>query len=108
MNPWNYAKTFLSNTGKMQKYNQAIDLLREAGFETTMRRLGEPSDIALDAPEHATLSAFEHAEKRGWFQAMAFLFDFAEKMKEEEIRGVIGDFGAIERMESLGYELPEA
>ena len=109
MSPWDYAKTFLNNAEKIQKYNKAIDLLRESGFETVVRRLGEPTDIPLDVPMHHDMSAFEHAEKRGWFQAAAFIFDFAQKMKEEEIKGIVGDYGARERLEDLGYnDIPEA
>jgi hypothetical protein len=103
MNAWEYAISFLRNQSKLIKYNEAIAILRDIGFETVMRRLGEPSDFALGDPEHATKSAFEHAEKRGWYQALSFLFDFADKIQEENREGVVGDYGASERMKDLGY-----
>ena len=76
MDAWNYSLEFSNNSEKIQKYREAVALLREAGFETVMRRLGEPSEFLLDDPNHLSMSAFEHAEKRGWYLALSFLFDF--------------------------------
>ena len=98
-----YALNFLNNSVKLQKYNEAIALLRESGFEDVLRRLGEPSEFPLGDPNHATASAFEHAEKRGWYQALSFLFDFIDRMQEEKPKSNVGDYGAAQRMKDLGY-----
>lgn len=98
-----YALEFLGNSEKIHKYNEAVALLRESGFEDVIRRLGEPSNFMLDDPNHLSMSAFEHAEKRGWYQALSFVFDFIERMKEEEEGKVPGDFGAAAFMKDLGY-----
>jgi len=99
-----YAQEFLANSAKMQKYNQAIDTLREAGFETVLRRLGEPTPIPLDHPQHLAVSAFENAERRGWFQVLEVLFDFQNSLKGEAERASGGDFGAKDRLRALGYD----
>lgn len=97
------ANEFITNTSKMEKYHQAINLLRESGFETVLRRLGEPSFFALDHPQHQSISAFEHAEKRGWFQSLDFVFDFVVSIEQESRKSSGGDFGAMEKLRSLGY-----
>lgn len=98
-----FASEFLNNPAKMEKYHQAIDLLREAGFESVLRRLGEPSTFALDHPQHLAISAFEHAEKRGWYQLLDFVFDFLSNMESETRKEQRGDFGARDRLRDLGF-----
>jgi hypothetical protein len=103
MTPIELAEDFINNTSKMVKYNEAIALLREIGFEIVLRRLGEPSAFSLDHPQHLSISAFEHAEKRGWYQLLEFIFDFQSSMVFEGKKNEVGDFGAKEHLRTLGY-----
>lgn len=99
-----FAVEFVNNRSKMEKYNQAISLLREAGFENVLRRIGEPTAFPLDHPQHLAVSAFEQAERRGWFQALDFLFDFQSSMNLEARKSAGGDFGAKDKLRSLGFD----
>jgi len=103
MNPSETAHEYLANPTRMEKYHKAIAMLKESGFEEILRRLGEPTSFALDDPNHLSMSAFEHAERRGWYQALEFMFSFAESMHTKGDADTVGDYGAKARLEQLGY-----
>lgn len=71
-------KEFLSNGGKLEVYREAMRLLRSTNVEDILRRCGEPIDFALENPRHLELSAFDHAERRGWYRALDALFNFED------------------------------
>lgn len=100
------AMAFLKDDVRMQKYNDAMSLLRSAGMETLLRRLGEPEAILLSQSNIAEMSAFAQAEARGWYDALDTLFYFEERTKA--VGGVSAlsgesDYGAEAALLNLGY-----
>lgn len=107
MTPIEEAQEFIGNQAKMEKYNQAVNLLRDAGFESLLRRLGEPSMFPFDHPMHSQISAFEHAERRGWYQLLEHLFNFQAAIQMQGQAAEPGDFGAKEQLAKYRFDLKD-
>lgn len=108
MSPDDLAKRFATEPGKIEKYNQAISLLLEIGFDNVMRRLGEPDHISKLDPNCLNISAFDQMERRGWYNAVNMFFDFHDFIKQAEVSSDVGDFGAKQTVQNLGYNVDDA
>lgn len=107
MSPIEAADSFLNNNASMEKYHQVITVLREIGFETVMRRLGEPAEFTLFDPMRGQAAAFEQAEKIGWYRCLDFLFNFDDAFTEKQTLANEPDFGANETLTGMGYKNAE-
>lgn len=105
MTPTEVSQEFFSNSAKMEKYREAIANLREAGFESVLRRLGEPEDSPIEADQLAAQSAFESFERKGWYRALSYVFDFQKHMEEFQSATTEMDFGASDDLEMRGYDV---
>jgi len=106
MTPDELALTFLDNPEAMQEYRRAVSMLRGLGFETVVRRMGEPADgISAEHERHIEVSAIDQISKRGFHQALDLVFDFDEVITRTTAPPVeLGDYGADEIVRGLGYK----
>lgn len=107
MTPTELALEFVGNAAKREQYLKAIGMLRDLSFDNILRRLGEPQDLSLEHPQHITMSAFSHAELRGWYRAVDAMFDFLEVMSADRQQTQSVDFGARQKMRDLGFQETE-
>lgn len=110
MTPEDLAARLIDDPDRMQKYREAIAMLRGLGFETVMRRLGEPTDdIPVSDPRHIELSAINQIEKRGWHRALDLVFDFDQIVTTAQAApgADLGDYGAREAIQKMGYSTEE-
>jgi hypothetical protein len=108
MEPIRLADAFFRDEVRMHKLSQAMNLLREAGFEHLLRRLGEPK--VFQDPNTAS-DAIQQAEARGWYAAVDTMFDFDGVIRgSAEARGrkwEDADFGADNKLRELGFSEEE-
>ena len=90
-------KEFLQSQGKIEKYNEAIRLLREIGFDVLLRRLGEPRHFDYAEPNLVQSLAFDHAELRGWYNCIEAVFKFP-LVVDDTFLDDEQDFGADEML----------
>jgi len=84
---------FLEQSDKVVKYQQALKLLKEAGFLDLLRKFGYP-DI-IDGGSNATAMAVQAARSHGFQNAVSHLEFFLEMYAfKKDNKGMTATFGA--------------
>ena len=63
---------FLSSQQNIERYHQAVQILREIRFDVILGKLGVPRTINFDNPHAIQEAAFDQAELRGWYNCLRY------------------------------------
>lgn len=94
MTPEQELEAFANNQTKMERWRNAVNELREIGFDRVLRRMGEPQDRSVADPNHFAVAANEQMQRVGWYQALRTVFDFDEVADTQRPQTEPPDFGA--------------
>ena len=101
--PEEEAQALIENFNFTVTYRRAIEDLRKLGLERILRRLGEPKTPRQDNPMAMQILALETAERKGWYDAINYFFNFPDVITDilhaapPEL-----DFGAEEKLKTMG------
>lgn len=94
-------KNFYESPHIMERFRRAVSELRDIGFESLARRLGEPLDNEYDNQFSIQASAFDNAKRQGWYAVLSLIFNIDSYMAVSAASQTAPDFGAENMLKML-------
>lgn len=90
---------FKNNPEKISKYNEAVNLLRQVGFDTLLFELASPIPVAPNDPQAMQMNAFANQQRIGYYQAINDFFNITEVTLDDMANAnIVKDYGARDKL----------